>query len=406
MKKRKSLKEEFPELALQWHPTKNGKLTPDQVSPRSGKKVWWYLPYDDPVTGKHFNFEWKAVIANRTSQKNGCPYLTNDAAWPGYNDLATHYPEIAEQWHPTKNGELTPDQVVPGSRKKVWWYLPYDDPVTGKHFNFEWEATLINRTSQKNGCPYLTNDAAWPGYNDLATHYPEIAEQWHPTKNGELTPDQVVPGSGKKVWWYLPYDDPVTGKHFNFEWKAVIVTRTFLNIGCPYLTNAAVWPGYNDLATHYPELAAQWHPTKNGGLTPDKVLAGGHKWGWWIMPYDDKETGKHFDFVWHSGVRSRIKNPDCPFPKNKKVWTGYNDLQTCFPEIAAEWHPDLNRTTPDKVMKYVHKKAWWKCKEGHEWYADIRDRTQKGRGCSKCDKLRRRYGHQTSQPKDRPKEGA
>ena len=28
------------------------------------------------------------------------------------------------------------------------------------------------------------------------------------------------------------------------------------------------------LAEEYPELAAEWHPTKNGDLTPDDVVAG------------------------------------------------------------------------------------------------------------------------------------
>ncbi|WP_306822131.1 zinc-ribbon domain-containing protein [Mesobacillus foraminis] len=29
----------------------------------------------------------------------------------------------------------------------------------------------------------------------------ELSQQWHPDKNGSLTPSDVTPGSGKKVWW-------------------------------------------------------------------------------------------------------------------------------------------------------------------------------------------------------------
>ena len=308
------------------------------------------------------------------------------------NSLKEKYPEIAAQWHPTKNGELTPEEVAPTSNKKVWWYLPYDDPVTEEHFDFEWEAIIANRTSRESGCPYLTNQAIWPGYNDLATKYPEIAAQWHPTKNGTLTPKEVAPGSGKKAWWYLPYDDPETGEHFDFEWEAIIESRTLKNGGCPYLTNIAVWPGYNDLATKYPEIAAQWHPTKNGELTPDKVIAGGRKWAWWIMSYDDKETGKHFDFEWYSTVYDEIKSPECPYLKGKKVWTGYNDLQTRFPDIAAEWHPSLNGKTPDKVTANSNNFAWWRCKYGHVWRTRITTRTSLGTGCPECYKIRRSRG--------------
>ena len=383
-----------PEIAAQWHPTKNGTLTPDQVVSRSNKKAWWYLPYDDPATGKHFDFEWEATIHNRTVGKTECPYPVNQAAWPGYNDLATRYPEIAAQWHPTRNGNLTPDQVTPGSDIKVWWYLPYDDPITGKHFDFEWEARIRSRTIQKYGCPYLSNQVLWPGYNDLATRYPEIAAQWHPTKNRDLTPDQVTLGSATKVWWLQPYDDPVTGKHFDFEWEAKIVNRTNLGEGCPYLSNTApaVWPGYNDLATRYPEIAAQWHPTKNKGLTPDKALAGGHKWRWWFLPYDDPVTGKHYDFEWIAPVEWRIKNPSCPFLINMGVWPGYNDLQTCFPEIALQWNYKKNRKMPDSVMKYSRKSFWWKCDQGHEWKTPVYYRTKSGTGCPVCEKIRRRYG--------------
>ena len=72
----------------------------------------------------------------------------------GVNDLATLYPELAKEWHPTKNGNLKPCDVTKGKVKKVWWLLPYDDPRTGKHFNFEWEATIGDRINGT-GCPYL-----------------------------------------------------------------------------------------------------------------------------------------------------------------------------------------------------------------------------------------------------------
>ncbi|MFR4757130.1 MAG: zinc-ribbon domain-containing protein [Evtepia gabavorous] len=34
------------------------------------------------------------------------------------------YPALARQWHPTKNGGLTPAAVAPGSRRRVWWQCP------------------------------------------------------------------------------------------------------------------------------------------------------------------------------------------------------------------------------------------------------------------------------------------
>ena len=31
--------------------------------------------------------------------------------------------------------------------------------------------------------------------------FPDVAAQWHPTGNGNLTPTQVVAGSNRKDWW-------------------------------------------------------------------------------------------------------------------------------------------------------------------------------------------------------------
>ena len=101
-------------------------------SANSNKKVWWYLPYDDPATGKHFDFEWNAKIVSR-HKGSGYPFLSNQAVWQGFNDLATIHPELAKEWHPTKHGELTPAIIAPKSSKKVWWLCEK---------GHEWQATV------------------------------------------------------------------------------------------------------------------------------------------------------------------------------------------------------------------------------------------------------------------------
>ena len=127
-------------------------------------------------------------------------------------------PELSKEWHPTKNGNLSPYNISAGSDKKVWWYLPYDDPTTGKHYDFEWQAAIYNRV-QGDGCPFVSFRALWRGFNDLATTNPELTKEWHPTKNGIRTPADVTARSGEIVWWYLPYDDPQTGMHLILNGK-------------------------------------------------------------------------------------------------------------------------------------------------------------------------------------------
>ena len=346
-----------PELARQWHPTKNGNLTPTQIAAKSNKKVWWLFPYDDPNTGKHFEFEWQAIISSRNAGL-GCPFISGKAVWEGFNDLQTVNSELARQWHPTKNGDLKPTQVTANSSKMAWWILSYDVPLDypvkhlrDKHFDFEWQAKIQSRNNDR-GCPYLSRQAVWEGFNDLQTVNPELARQWHPTKNGNLKPTQVTTNSNKMAWWILSYDVPLDypakhlkGKHFDFEWQANIENRNN-DIGCPFVSGQAVWEGFNDLQTVNPELAKQWHPTKNGDLKPTQITANSNKMAWWTLSYDvpldypvKHLRGKHFDFEWQARIRDRNNGTNCPYLIGQAVWTGFNDLVTVNPELARQWHP-------------------------------------------------------------------
>ena len=267
----------YPDLAAEWHPTKNGDLTPSDVLPGSHRLVWWQCPH---------GHEWRAQIKSRVSGA-GCPVCSNRALLRGVNDLATNNPELARQWHPTKNGDLTPADVVPGTRRKVWW-------VCDK--GHEWRAAVSARVNGS-GCPVCTSKKIVPGINDLASQYPAVAKEWHPTKNGSLTPEQVAPASNKKVWWICDK---------GHEYQATVASRTQRNGGCPYCANTKVLPGFNDLATKYPRVAAEWHPTKNAPLTPDQVLPGSRRKVWWQC-----KNGH----IWQAVVYSRtgVQNSGCPF---------------------------------------------------------------------------------------------
>ena len=258
-----------PELAQQWHPTKNGELTPEMVTSGSHKKVHWVCPVSQG--------EWEDSPSGRL--KNGrvsSPFTQGRKIKVGFNDLATTHPELAQQWHPTKNGELTPEMVTSGSNKKVWW--------TCSESQGEWEASISNRCKGTLKSPFSQGKSVLKGFNDLATTHPELSQQWHPTKNGELTPEMVTSGSNKKVWW--------TCGESQGEWKAspnerVNQTKT------PFIQGKKIKVGFNDLATTHPEIAAQWHPTKNGELTPEMVTSGSHKRVWWTCPISHKDVHRY-----------------------------------------------------------------------------------------------------------------
>lgn len=193
-------------LLTEWDGEKNLPLTPREVSYGSKQKLWWRC-------GK--GHSWQAPVYTRTTGR-GCPVYAGKAVIPDENDLASAFPEIAAQWHPTKNGGLTPQSCTPASNRKVWWVCP---------LGHEYQAAVGARTVHSSGCPYCSGRKVLKGFNDLATLEPKIAAQWHPTLNGSLTPDMVTVGSSRKVWWQCAE---------GHVWKAVVYSRTGpKKCGCP-----------------------------------------------------------------------------------------------------------------------------------------------------------------------------
>ena len=266
-----------PSLAAQWHPTKNGTVTPADVTVGSHYMAWWICEK---------GHEWQALVKSRASGC-GCPVCTNRTLLPGGNDLETSHPELAHQWHPTKNGSQKPRDLVAGTRRKVWWRCEK---------GHEWQASVASRAGSGVGCPVCAGKVIVPGENDLASRFPAIAAQWHPPKNGALTPERLAPYSNRKVWWRC---------ELGHEYSAAVASRTMKGSGCPYCAGKKVLPGFNDLASREPALAAQWHPTLNGALTPELVTAGSHKKVWWQCPEGH---------VWKTVIHSRAGPQKCGCP--------------------------------------------------------------------------------------------
>ena len=192
-----------PGLAREWHPTKNGSLTPKDVTPGSTKKVWWTCSE---------GHTWEAVVSYR-SRGTGCPYCAGQAVGRD-NCLAHINPKLARQWHPKKNGNLSPKDVTLYSTRKVWWICDR---------GHEWQAIISNR-SRGRGCPFCAGRAVHED-NSLHTSNPSLASEWHPEKNGSLTPRDVTPRSNRRVWWQCEK---------GHEWEAHIHSRSRGYGRCPY----------------------------------------------------------------------------------------------------------------------------------------------------------------------------
>jgi hypothetical protein len=284
-KSKDSLQESHPEIALEWHSTRNGQLQPCDIVSGSGKKIWWSCEY---------GHEWEAKCYSRTSLSSGCPFCVGKRV-NASNCLAKTNNRLAMLWHPIKNGFLTPNDVTQNSGKKVWFLCPEGN-------DHEWQACIatVNSALQKNaatrGCP-VCRGLKIVLSNSLMMVYSNLANEWHPGKNGHLKPLDVHYGSHKRVWW-------LCAKNNDHEWQASIKQRAAGN-GCPMCRGSVVVPS-NSLATMNPGLAQEWHPYKNGFLSSLDVHMGSHKKVWW-------QCLKNVVHEWMASIDNRKNGSGCPF---------------------------------------------------------------------------------------------
>ena len=275
--------------------------------------------------------------------------------------LNTH-PEICKEWDYEKNKGLKPEFFSHGSAKKVWWLCEK---------NHSYPMTITSRSRGRN-CSYCAKRRL--DVNDsLLTKYPDIASEWHPTKNNELTPKMVFSGTSQKVWWQCL-------KNPEHEWEATPNARTLdvRGTGCPGCSGQKVFPS-NSLAVLNPTLASEWHPTKNEDLIPYHVTTGSDKRVWWKC-----STCKH---EWDAHIYHRSNGTGCPSPqcKNKRISekkkayyakVGFEKLTKLATERNGEFV-----TGKFLGMKELHV---WKCEQGHLFDLQPQKIKDKNQWCPHC----------------------
>ncbi len=351
---------EIKDLMQEWDYEANKDLDPTKLTIGSKQKVWWKC--------KKCNYEWKARISNRTYLKRGCPFCSGSVLIPGKNDLATTHPEIAKEWHPTKN-KFKPSEVRYGTRQKVWWICPH---------GHEYQATINHRTSV-NGtqCP-ICNSGRQTSFAEQAFYYyikkirPDAISRYKADFLGKLELDIFIPSINVAIeydgfaWhkenkrqreqkkyeickanniflirlrekeedYYFDIADecicvPDLYKHENLDRFIPKVLNMVDNSLKKFYSGETVhlFPTYDvniekdrikilkNYATEcikdsfgalYPEIAKEWHPIKNEGITPYMFKPNSAHKVWWICPECKNE--------YQSTIGHRIgKNPTaCP----------------------------------------------------------------------------------------------
>ena len=431
-----------PRLASEWHPTKNGDLTPKDIYANSRKKVWWLCPN---------GHEYQTSVASRNYAHTNCTIcnLRKSSSFPeqaifyyvkklypdainGYHEdflenmeldvyipslkIAIEYDGI--QWHKTDSQHKKEKRkyefckehniylIRVKEHKEESWEDTADEiykiPVIGKrnfhvleqiicHLlekigNQEQLCLEVNIEKDKNEILHYLSKID----NSLADKRPDVAAKWHPTKNGNWTPDMFSASSAEVVWWKCP--------DCGNEFKKSICRMTIQTYGCSEC--AKIQQGKTrvkhlvelkgSLAENMPDLAKEWHPTKNGDLIPTDVTIASGKKVWWKCSKCGHE--------WQTAVSDRGWGhrgcPECAKIKRGKKRIKLHieqqgSLTDNMPELAKEWHPTKNgNLSPYDITAGSHNRVWWKCSKcGHSWQTEVRRRV-KGLGkCPHCQKF-------------------
>lgn len=404
-----------PSLRAEWDTARNGPLG-ETPSTGSEQVVWWRCS-ENP------EHSWQASIATRARGAK-CPFCSGRRATPG-RSLASN-PRVAAQWHPTLNGALRPEEVLPTSKKRYWWTCSKDE-------NHVWQASARNRTLAADNCPFCRADHV--RRRSLLACRPDLLTEWDRCGNDAVDPSTIPIGSSRAVWWQCAED--------RTRWRASVAARASGKSRCPACarrdvragslaaqlpmlaqelddsrndgliadtlplgSNRSVWwrcdrghtwrasvnqrarwaTGCPVCATHVrrgvplgvaaPDLINEWVTLLNGG-TAEGVAAGSHLRAWWRCTLDPSH-------LWAAPVRNRVRGKTgCPYCAHKLA-TPTTSLAAIAPQIADEWHPGLNgELSPTDVLPYSHQEIWWRCASGHVWSARVGSRME-GTGCPTC----------------------
>lgn len=340
-----SLQALYPKLAKEWDLVKNSPIKPCEVFDGGAKNYWWKC---------EFGHSWKSSIARRVSGR-GCHVCANRRVLPGFNDLATKRPDLAQEWDYSKNTKLATD-VLFGTNQKFWWLCPK---------GHSYQSSPSKRINESTGCPYCANKLILKGFNDLASQRPVLASRW--SESNPRSPSEVYAQSHATFTFEC---------HLGHEWR--VQPATISNEGyCPTCANTLMEIGFNDIPSRFPEMAATFAADLNQGID--------------LRTVDPRSKSKlvwrcGLGHVWAVSPASRVNGQGCPYCANKRVLEGFNDLSHKFPLVAAEWDIEKNEKSPQAVNYASNSIYWWKCSLGHSYRQAVSNKTGKNYGCPYCSR--------------------
>lgn len=352
-----------PLLLEEWDYEQNEK-SPSEYSPQSNKYAYWICS----KCGYHY----RSKISNRANGRN-CACCSNKVVVSGINDLATTHPQLAKEWHPSKNMPLTPDQVTYGKGKKVWWVCPN---------GHEYPATILHRASGGTNCP-ICNSGRQTSFAEQAVYYyvkkvfPDAISRYTDIFDKGMELDIYIPS----IRLGIEYDGMAWHKADKRS-RETKKYRICKENGIRLLRLMEKPPQNGILVTADESIAI-----KDGPMHEKKYLAQAiHFLLDRIDPESNPLTRKKP--IFHSRVDINLDRDEADI---RKYMTTIKDgsFGELYPELARDWHPDKNGdVTPYKVKPHSDIKVWWICPHcSNEYFATIGHRTS-GTGCPHCGKMK------------------
>ena len=263
---------------------------------------------------------------------SGCPYCLGRELVPGFNDLDTTFPDVAEWLSDPSLSSSLPF----GSLEKVEWVCP---------FGHEWENAVLMQVYES-WCPYCPEGPVVAGDNDLETTHPEaISHLLYPAQATNISID-----TKKKVAWICDRG--------HVEWAFPRHRIELARGKC--LT-------CDTLSVTHPDLAAQ---IVDQSLATKLTSRSTRRIEW-------KCNEGH---IWKATVKTVLNNRDCPICSGRRPGPT-TSLSATHPVLVTEL---VDPGVADTVFSTSTKLVEWWCPEGHSWVGSVIDRVS-GRECAKCN---------------------
>lgn len=198
-------------LIEEWDFLKNT-LDPEMISLKSNRRVWWI--------GKNCKHSWDTIVSRRGGDSDGCPICSNRRLLKGFNDFATRYPEHAQHW--SSENLIKPDSFIRNDSQKYYWDCeaqPHEYLMSTKH------------KIRGQSCPYCNNKKILKGFNDFASNFHKLSQEWDYSKNLQK-PDEILCYSFTKVYWLC--------RTCGNSWGTSLINRTKRGTGCATCSNNGI----------------------------------------------------------------------------------------------------------------------------------------------------------------------